>query len=216
MHARGTITVDMFTTLDGVVQAPGEPGEDRDGGFRHGGWQVPLLDEDSGAQMVADILEADALLLGRRTYDIFAAYWPAAPDGDPLGAHLNGLPKYVVSRSAPDLAWADTTHLRDVPSEVAALRERHERIHVTGSPTLARSLLEADLVDRIRLWLNPIVLGSGKRFFDEGTAPTALRLAEPPRAYPRGAVLLTYERAGAVEYGDMAWSVRTGEAAPSA
>jgi dihydrofolate reductase len=193
----GILSVDLFITLDGVYQAPGGPDEDREGGFDFGGWQGAYFDDETGEAIGAGIDRMDALLLGRKTYDIFAGYWPGRGDEDPIAATFNALPKFVVSRSLTDPGWEGTTALSDV-ADVAAVKDRFDDIHVIGSGHLARSLLEADLVDRLNLFLYPLTFGSGKRLFADGTGvPAAFRFAQPPRAFPKGAVSLVYERAGA-------------------
>lgn len=192
----GIISVDLFITLDGVYQAPGGPDEDREGGFELGGWQGAYFDDETGAAIGSGIDRMDALLLGRRTYDIFASYWPDQGDDFPIAAKLNAVPKFVVSRSLTDPAWAGTTALADI-TEVHPLKDRFDEIHVIGSGHLARSLLEADLVDRLNLFLYPLTLGSGKRLFADGTGvPAAFRLAQPPQGFPNGATWLVYEPAG--------------------
>lgn len=191
----GMLAVDLFITLDGVYQAPGGPEEDPEHGFEHGGWQAPYLDDESGAVIGAGIDRLDALLLGRKTYDIFAGYWPNQGD-DPIAVKFNAVPKFVASRTLTDPTWEGTTVVSDVATEVRAIKDRFDEIHVIGSGDLARSLLAADLVDRLNLYLYPIAFGSGKRLFDAGTVPAAFRLVEPPVAYPKGAVSLVYERAG--------------------
>jgi dihydrofolate reductase len=192
----GIIQVDLFLTLDGVYQAPGGPDEDRAGGFDLGGWQGAYFDDESGATIGAGIERIDALLLGRRTYDIFAGYWPDHGDADPIAAKFNTMPKFVVSRTLTDPSWEGTTVLAEVAAEVRALKDRFDEIHVIGSGDLVRTLLREDLVDRLNLLLYPLVLGSGKRVFGDGTVPAAFTLAQPPRAFPKGAVSLVYERAG--------------------
>ncbi|WP_426119566.1 dihydrofolate reductase family protein [Kocuria sp. LHG3120] len=192
----GIIQVDLFLTLDGVYQAPGGPDEDRAGGFDLGGWQGAYFDDESGATIGAGIERIDALLLGRRTYDIFAGYWPDHSDADPIAATFNTVPKFVVSRTLTDPSWEGTTVLTEVAAEVRALNDRFDEIHVIGSGDLVRTLLREDLVDRLNLLLYPLVLGSGKRVFGDGTVPAAFTLAQPPRAFPKGAVSLVYERAG--------------------
>ena len=193
----GILSVDLFITLDGVYQAPGGPDEDREGGFEFGGWQGAYFDDETGEAIGAGIDRMDALLLGRKTYDIFAGYWPNRGDDDPIAVTFNALPKFVVSRSLTDPGWEGTTALSDV-AEVAAVKDRFDDLHVIGSGHLARSLLEADLVDRLNLFLYPLTFGSGKRLFADGTGvPAAFRFAQPPRAFPKGAVSLVYERAGA-------------------
>ncbi|WP_458108455.1 dihydrofolate reductase family protein [Arthrobacter sp. R3-55] len=191
----GILSVDLFITLDGVYQAPGGPDEDRSGGFEHGGWQAAYSDEEAGAAIVDGINRMDALLLGRRTYDIFAAYWPNQDDH--IARTLNGLPKFVVSRSLTDAHWDGTTTLGDI-DQLVALKERFKDIHVIGSGELVRSLLDADLVDRLNLYLYPLTFGTGKRLWADGAGvPAAFRLVQPPQGFPNGAVALAYERAGA-------------------
>lgn len=197
----GIIVVDLFSTLDGVYQAPGGPDEDREGGFEFGGWQAPYFDKESGEAIGAGIDRLDALLLGRKTYDIFAGFWPSAPADDPIAARFNSVPKYVASHTLTDPDWAGTTVLTDVASEVRAIRERHDETHVIGSGDLLQTLLTEDLVDRLNLWLYPVTFGTGKRIFRDGTVPAAFAVAQPPRAFPKGAIWLVYERAGDVVTG---------------
>ncbi len=201
----GQLVVTEFVTLDGVAQAPGAPDEDREHGFVHGGWQAPLLEEEAGDVMFEQARHMDALLLGRKTYDIFAGYWPTAPEEIPFTGLLNAVPKYVASRTLSEpLAWKGSSLVAgDLAAGVAAVKERHDEVHVIGSLDLVQSLLRFGLVDRLELWLYPLLLGSGKRVFDGGTVPAALRLTES-RTYPRGTVQLTYETAGVPTYGDMA------------
>lgn len=192
----GIIVVDLFITLDGVYQGPGGPEEDTSGGFELGGWQGAYFDDESGESIGAGIDRLQALLLGRKTYDIFAGYWPKVSDEEPIAAKFNAVPKFVASRTLTDPSWAGTTVVRDVATEVAAIRDRFDEIHVIGSGDLTRSLIAEGLVDRLNLWVYPIALGSGKRLWAEGLAPTAFALAEPPRAFPKGAVQLVFEPAG--------------------
>ena len=201
----GNLIVTEFVTLDGVAQAPGGPDEDRDSGFAHGGWQAPLLDQESGNAVFEKARSMDALLLGRRTYEIFANYWPTAPDEIPFTGLLNGVPKYVASRSLADpLAWQGSTLVaEDLAQGVTSLKERHDEVHVIGSLDLVQSLLRFSLVDRLNLWLYPLLLGSGKQVFGGGTIPTALRLTESV-TYPNGTLQLAYETAGAPTYGNLA------------
>ena len=201
----GKLVVTEFVTLDGVGQAPGEPDEDRDGGFAHGGWQAPLLDRGSGRVMFEQAARMDALLLGRKTYEIFAAYWPKAPDEIPFTGLLNRVPKYVVSHTlAEPLSWDGSTLVTgDLAEGIAGLKARHDELHVIGSLDLVQSLLRLGLVDRLNLWLYPLVLGSGKQLFEGGTVPTALRLTESV-AHPNGTLQLSYETAGAPTFGNLA------------
>lgn len=201
----GQLVVTEFVTLDGVAQAPGGPDEDPGSGFTHGGWQAPLLDEQSGADMFDGARHMDALLLGRKTYEIFAGYWPNAPEEMPFTRLLNDVPKYVASRTLADpLDWQGSTLLDgELAQSIPALKERHDEVHVIGSLDLVQSLLRLGLVDRVDLWLYPLVLGSGKKVFGDGAVPTAFRLTESV-TYPNGTLHLTYEVAGAPTYGDMA------------
>jgi dihydrofolate reductase len=201
----GTLVVTEFVTLDGIAQAPGGPDEDPDGGFAHGGWQAPLLDQQAGAAMFEQASGMDALLLGRRTYEIFAGYWPHAPEEILFTSLLNGVPKYVASRTLTGpLEWQSSTLLTgDLADSVAAVKQRHDKVHVIGSLDLLQSLLQVGLVDRLNLWLYPLVLGSGKQVFGSGTMPAALRLTESV-TYPNGTLQLSYETVGRPTYGDMA------------
>lgn len=197
----GIIVVDLFSTLDGVYQAPGGPDEDREGDFPFGGWQAAYFDKESGEAIGAGIERLDALLLGRKTYDIFAGFWPTAPADDPIAARFNTVPKYVASHTLTDPSWAGTTVLTDVAAEVREIRERYDETHVIGSGGLLQTLLTEDLVDRLNLWLYPVTFGRGKRIFRDGTVPAAFAVAQPPRAFPKGAIWLVYERAGDVVTG---------------
>ncbi|GAB3262057.1 dihydrofolate reductase family protein [Kineococcus gypseus] len=194
----GLIEIELFATLDLVGQAPGGPGEDPEG-FAFGGWQAPLLDEVAGAQVAAAYEGTDALLLGRRTYEIFAAHWPHQEGGGDGGiaALFNRVPKYVASRGRPQLPWAGSVQLSaDLATAVRGVRERHEHVKVVGSLDLVQTLLREGLFDRLDLWVHPVVLGVGKRVFASGAVPTVLTLLEPPAAGPSGTVLLRYARAG--------------------
>jgi dihydrofolate reductase len=200
----GELVVNMFTSLDGVLQGPGAPDEDREGGFEYGGWQAPYFDEESGKVIGDHIAGMEALLLGRKTYEIFAAYWPMQPATNPIAARLNDAPKYVASRTLQAVGWANAELLGgDVAEAVARLKGQFGRVDVIGSGNLVQTLLRNDLVDRLNLWVFPVLLGSGKRLFGEGTVPTALRLVESA-TFPKGAVHLTYQRAGKPTFGSMA------------
>jgi dihydrofolate reductase len=200
----GTLTIATFMTLDGVMQAPGGPDEDRDGGFEHGGWSFPYFSEDMGEAINDAFAKAEAILLGRRTYEIFAASWPNFPDkDDPVASRLNTLPKYVVSTTLEKADWEPTTIVRgDVPAEVAQLKEQYAgEIQVHGSAGLAQTLHAHGLIDEYRLFIEPVVLGTGKRLFEAGAAPTALRLVEST-PMGKGAVLATYQPAGKPTHGE--------------
>jgi len=200
----GKLIVTEFVTLDGVAQAPGAPDEDRDGGFTHGGWQAPLLDQEAGEVLFERARSMDALLLGRRTYEIFADYWPTAPDEIPFTGLLNRVPKYVASRTLTGpLTWQGSTLVTgDFVESITAVKSRHDEVHVIGSLDLVQSLLRFGLVDRLNLWLYPLLLGSGKHVFAGGTVPTALRLTESV-TYPNGTLQLAYETAGTPTYGNI-------------
>lgn len=200
----GILIATEFVTLDGVAQAPGGSDEDREDGFEHGGWQAPVADVESGQVIFERASSMDALFLGRKTYEIFADYWPNAPDEIPFTALLNRVPKYVASRTlSGSLAWRGSTIAADsLAEEVAAMKERHGEVHVIGSLNLLQSLLRLGLVDRLDLWMYPLVLGSGKKVFEEGTTPTLLRLTESV-TFPGGTLHLTYETAGAPTYSNM-------------
>jgi len=201
----GRIYIDLFTTLDGVAQAPGGPDEDRESGFPYGGWQAPLTDEVDGRSIGEGIAVMDALVLGRKTYDIFASYWPGhTGSASDIARKFNEIPKYVASRHPLTLDWAGASQLgEDAVAEVAALREKHERIHVIGSVDFVQSLLAAGAYDELTLWVYPVVLGQGKKVFPDGAAPSTLELLEPPLVSAKGAVLLRYGPAGEVRTGDM-------------
>ncbi|MGK5530732.1 dihydrofolate reductase family protein [Streptomyces sp. URMC 129] len=197
------LTLTEFVTLDGVVQGPGMPEEDTSGGFTQGGWSFPYADEDFGRLVTGWFEEADAFLLGRRTYEIFAGHWPRVTDpADPIASRLNSLPKYVASQTLTTAEWANTTILSgDVPARVAELKKRPGReIGISGSAELAQSLLAEGLIDEVRLLVHPVVLGAGKKLFPENGAPLAMRLLRTATT-ASGIVLQVYEPAGAPEYG---------------
>lgn len=193
--SRGRIVIDLFTSLDGVAQAPGSADEDPSGGFRFGGWQAPLPDTMVGEQVRAYVESMDALLLGRRTYDIFSAYWPQHTDGPEgfIGRTFDAVPKYVASRTSFEPGWNGTTRLGgDTVAEVDALRDRHSAIHVVGSVDLVQTLLAAQVYDELKLWVYPVVLGQGKKVFPDAAAPSRMRLLEPPLTGDAGVVQLRY------------------------
>ncbi len=191
----GEIHIELFTTLDLVGQAPGGPDEDPED-FRFGGWQAPLFSEVGGAQVDDAYAGTDALLLGRRTYDIFAAYWPHQNGGpeDGFASLFNRIPKYVASRGTPDLPWQNSTLLDagDLVAAIRAVRDRHEQVAVVGSLNLVQTLMREKLFDRLDLWIHPIVLGAGKKVFDGGAVPTNLQLLAPPVSDPVGTVHVRY------------------------
>lgn len=198
----GVINIELFATLDLVGQSPGGLDEDPVG-FPFAGWQAPLMDDVTGAQVGAAYEGTDALLLGRRTYDIFAAYWPHQ-EGE-IATLFNRVPKYVASRGRPDLSWAGSTQLGpDLATAVREIRDRHEHVKVVGSLHLVQTLLREKLFDRLDLWVYPVVLGVGKKVFDGGAVPTNLTLLEPPATSPKGAVYLRYGLAAGIPgTGDM-------------
>ncbi|HEU5114081.1 MAG TPA: dihydrofolate reductase family protein [Acidimicrobiia bacterium] len=181
-------------SLDGVMQAPGDPDEDRSGGFEHGGWAMPYFDEVAGEEAGKSMAETNAFLFGRRTYEIMAAYWPQQPDDDMFAKVLNSLPKYVASTTLPEpLAWSGSTLLKgDVAAAVTELKEEQEgNIVVLGSGQLARTLIEHDLVDDYVLSIHPLMLGGGKRLFDEDGANRPLRMVDS-KTSTTGVILATY------------------------
>lgn len=198
----GKLVVGTFVTTDGVMQAPGGPEEDREGGFEHGGWLVPHFDDTLGRFMDELIGRSDALLLGRKTYQIFAGYWPNAGPDDPMANKLNSVPKYVASRTLESVDWNNSNLLgADVAEDVAGLKTRIDgEIHVSGSGDLIQTLLKNDLVDEFVLIVFPVVLGTGKRLFGDGTIPRSLRLTDTQTS-PAGVSMQTYERVGEPEYG---------------
>jgi dihydrofolate reductase len=199
------LVVGTFLTLDGVMQAPGGPNEDREGDFEHGGWLVPYFDEKFGEIMTDWTTRAGAFLLGRKTYEIFAGSWPNATDpADAAAAALNTRPKYVASRTLKSLDWNHSFLIQgDVAKEVAKLKaEEGGEIQVHGSGDLLQTLLRRDLVDTLRIWQFPVVIGSGKRLFGEGTIPLSFRLVDTQLS-GSGAVLSVYERAGNLKYGEV-------------
>ncbi len=202
----GTLTINTFLTLDGVMQSPGAPTEDPSGGFKHGGWLVPYADADMGRYITDVFAPIDALLLGRKTYEIFAAHWPRVTDpNDPIAVALNKMPKYVVSRTLDKVGWHNSSLIKgDLVHEVDQLKRRHGReISVQGSSQLAQALIQHDLIDEYHLWFYPVVLGTGKRLFGSGTVPAALTLADSKRTNT-GVVINTYRRAGKPKYGSVA------------
>ena len=199
------LVVGAFVTLDGVMQAPGGPNEDREGGFRHGGWLVPYFDEKFGEIMTEWTKRAGAFLLGRKTYEIFAASWPNSTDpADEAATALNTRPKFVASRTLDELTWNNSHLLQgDVANAVAKLKANEGgEIQVHGSSHLLQTLLRHDLVDTLRIWQFPVVLGTGKRLFGDGAIPGSFRLVDTQHTAP-GAVLHVYERAGGLKYGEV-------------
>ena len=199
------LTVTTFLTLDGVVQAPGAANEDRSEGFEHGGWLVPYADDDMGAAISDWFSQADAFLLGRRTYEIFAGHWPDVPDDNPVAAALNGLPKYVVSNTLAALSWQKSTLIgANVVDEVANLKTQPgNELQVHGSSVLTRTLMAHNLVDEYRFLTYPVVLGTGRRLFEDPTKAAALRLTDM-KVTSTGVVVATYQPAGEPQHGSFA------------
>jgi dihydrofolate reductase len=199
------LVVGTFLTLDGVMQAPGGPEEDRSGGFDHGGWMVPYLDDMIMRVMTDWVRRADGLVLGRRTYEIFAGSWPYASADDPIAAKLNSVRKYVASRTLNRVDWQHSTLLAgDIAEAVRKLKgEPGGELQVHGSGELIQTLLRHDLIDEFRIWFFPVVLGTGKRLFGEGTVPAGLKLIETQTS-STGAVLQVHQAAGKPSYGSYA------------
>ncbi len=200
------LTLHTFLTLDGVMQAPGGPDEDPDGDFPYGGWSFPYGGEESGTAVTGWIAGAGAFLLGRRTYEIFSAYWPQVTDPDnPIATKLNTLPKYVASTTLRSVDWEGAVLIDgDVVDQVRELKERPgDELQVHGSGDLAQTLIERDLVDEYRLMTIPVHLGSGKRLFREGSAAGALRLTGATST-ATGIVIATYEPDGPPRLGSYA------------
>jgi dihydrofolate reductase len=193
------LAVNSFVSLDGVMQAPGGPEEDPTGGFTLGGWAVNYFDDE----MMALVAESDPyeLLLGRGTYEIFAAHWPY--DKGPIADQLNSTRKHVASTTLEKVEWNNSTLITgDVADYVKELKNQDgPEIQVHGSPGLIQTLLEHDLIDEYRLWIFPVVVGAGKRFFGDGTSPGAMKLVDS-KISSTGVTINTYERAGEIEVGD--------------
>ncbi|MGH2428095.1 MAG: dihydrofolate reductase family protein [Candidatus Limnocylindria bacterium] len=199
------LTVTTFLSVDGVYQGPGAPSEDRSGGFDRGGWLVPHFDEATGAFMDSVMQQADAFLLGRRTYDIFAASWPNATDpDDTVATRLNTLPKYVASTTLTNPEWANTSVLEgDLASAVRELKDRDGReLQVHGSGALVRFLLDNDLVDRLNLLVFPVIVGAGRRLFPDSGIATGLVLDES-RTTGSGVTISVYRPTGRPEFGEV-------------
>jgi len=193
------VIVNEFMSLDGVAQAPGGDGEDSSGGFRHGGWHMRFMEDEAAQKWVLEsIVEAGGFLLGRQTYEIFAAFWPNAPDEEQVVAEpLNTKPKYVASTTLTEpLEWENSTLLQgDVAEAVAALKQEDGGdVHVIGSTKLVQTLIANDLVDELRLMIDPLALGGGKRFFPDDGALRPLRLVDS-QVSSDGAILATFAAA---------------------
>lgn len=193
------VLAQTFVSLDGVMQAPGGQDEDREGSFRHGGWSMTFWDETMAKLMGAQMADMETLLLGRKTYDIFAGYWPKHRE-EMGAAPLNNAKKYVASRTRTKLDWENSELLKgDVVKAVATLKQESGKpIQVLGSSELLQTLLKHDLVDRLDLWIFPVVLGFGKRLFGDGAIPGAWKLTES-HVSTTGVTIHRYERAGDVK-----------------
>ena len=198
------LSVSTFLTLDGVMQAPGGPEEDPSGGFAHGGWSANYWDDQMNQTMGESMSEPFDLLLGRKTYEIFAAHWPYATD-DPGAKPLNDATKYVASRSLRSLEWSNSILLEgDAAEAVAALKDQEgPELQVAGSANLIQTLLRNNLIDEFRLWTFPVVVGSGKRLFSDGTIPAGLKLIDS-QVSSTGVVIATYVQAGELVTGSFA------------
>jgi dihydrofolate reductase len=200
---RKIVTI-TFVTLDGIMQAPGGPGEDDAGGFHSGGWSVNYWDDMMGLDMGETFAKKPDLLLGRKTYDIFAAYWPYHKD-EPGADNLNNAKKYVVSRTLNKVDWNNSTLIKgDVVNEIARLKEIDApELQVHGSSNLIQTLLKQNLIDELHLWIFPVAIGNGKRFFGEGTIPSGFKLLESKTA-TTGVIIATYAHGGALKTGSFA------------
>ena len=198
------INASTFISLDGVMQAPGGPEEDPTGKFKFGGWTVPFWDDASGAVMGEILSKPYDLLLGRKTYDIFAAYWPHHND-NPIGEQFNAVTKYVATSSPTTLTWQNSKPLgSDVTASLRDLKKQDgPDFLIQGSSVLFRSLLASDLIDKITLLTYPVILGHGKRLFDDAALPSSFKLANS-QASSTGVIMATYERAGDVKTGSFA------------
>ncbi|MFJ4777151.1 dihydrofolate reductase family protein [Streptomyces sp. NPDC088762] len=200
----GKLTLTTFVTLDGVMQAPGGPDEDRSGGFEYGGWLVPFADEEMG-QFITEVFgRVEAFLLGRRTYEIFASYWPQHDDpADPVAGNLNRLPKYVASTTLKEPQWGPATVLdgEQLQSEIVRVKDTLEgELQVHGSGALAQWLLARDLVDEMNLLVFPVFLGAGRRLFPTGGLPTAFELTAS-RTTSAGTAIHSYRPKGRATFG---------------
>jgi dihydrofolate reductase len=187
--------VQTFLTLDGVMQAPGAADDDREGGFEHGGWMAPYFDADMWRAVIELHARADGLLLGRKTYETMAGHFPyVSADENQAASTMNSLAKYVASRTLTAVEWSNSTLLEgEVADEVAKLKRRPGgEIQVLGSGELVQTLMKRELVDQYRLWICPVLLGSGKRLFADGTTPSDLELISA-KTYSTGVVMHTYE-----------------------
>jgi dihydrofolate reductase len=203
-HDMRKLSVNTFLTLDGVMQAPGGPEEDPTGGFEHGGWSVNYWDDEMGQVMGEAMGEPFDLVLGRKTYEIFAAHWPHSTD-EAAAKPLNDATKFVASRTLTSLEWANSVLIQgDVAEGVAALKQEDgPELQVHGSSNLIQTLLRHNLIDEFRIWTFPVVVGAGKRLFADGTVPSGLKLVDS-RISTTGVVIGTYVPAGEIVTGSFA------------
>lgn len=196
------IIVLSFISLDGVMQAPGGPTEDTSSGFKYGGWTAPFFDDFSGKVMGEQMAGEYDLLLGRKTYDIFAGYWPT--HAEPIWPQVNKIKKYVVSHDEIDLPWENSILIKDnVVEEIKKLKELGDNmLQVHGSGNMIQTLLKNDLVDELWLKFYPVTLGNGKKLFAEGTIPAAFKLTES-KVSPSGVIFANYKRNGEVKTGNL-------------
>ena len=199
------IVAAVFVSLDGIMQAPGGPDEDPTGGFKFGGWTFHYFDEALGVVMGELFDKPFDLLLGRKTYDIFASHWPSAGPDDPIGVLFNRVKKYVATRSSPNLEWENSQSLgSDIVGALTELkRSEGPDLLIQGSSNMIQTLLQNHLIDELRLLIFPLVLGKGKRLFGDGAIPAALKLVET-RSFPTGVILAQYQPAGEIKTGSFA------------
>ncbi len=198
------LVTSTFVTLDGIMQAPGGPGEDDTGGFKSGGWSVNYWYDMMGQVMAETFAKRPELLLGRKTYEIFAAHWPHAKD-DPGADNLNNAKKYVVSRTLDKVDWNNSTLIKDdVVKEITRLKGLDgSELQVHGSSNLIQTLLEHNLIDELHLWIFPVAIGNGKRLFGEDTNPSNFKLLDS-KTSSTGVIIATYEQSGALKTGSFA------------
>ena len=198
-----------FMSIDGVMQAPGGPDEDPTGGFAYGGWSVNYWDDAMMAEIGKSMADPFDLLLGRKTYEIFAAHWPYVEGDDPVATKFNAITKYVATSSTEPLSWKNSVAIHDVAAEIARLKQSDGAdLLIQGSSQLLQTLLANDLIDEFTLRVFPLVLGSGKRLFGNGTMPAALKLVDT-KVSATGVITSTYRRAGEINAGTYALALST-------
>jgi dihydrofolate reductase len=199
------LVVGTFITVDGVMQGPGGPDEDREGGFEHGGWSVNYWDQMMGETMDAQMPKADTLLLGRKTYEIFAAHWPYIGEDHPIGKRFNSVTKYVATSSTEPLHWQNSVALKGGAAVAVKTLKQGDgpMLLLQGSGDLIQTLLSSDLIDEFTLWTFPLVLGRGKRLFGKGAMPVALKLTDS-KVSTTGVTISSYVRDGEIVTGSFA------------